>query len=57
MENKKIRMLFYLLIYPLIVCSFTGCKKDVVDSLFKNNSYIECNINGKNVRGEGLRNV
>lgn len=57
MENKKTRILFYLLIYPLIVCSFTGCKKDVVDSLFKNNSYIECNINGKNARGEGLRKM
>lgn len=50
-------MLFSLLIYPLVLCSFAGCKKDVVDSLFKNNSYIECNINGKYARGEGLRKM
>lgn len=46
METRKLECCF-IFDLPLIVCSFTGCKKDVVDSLFKNNSYIECNINGK----------
>ena len=29
----------------LILSSLSGCKKDIVESLLKNNSYVECIIN------------
>ena len=41
----------------LILSSLSGCKKDIVESLLKNNSYVECIINGKCARGEGLRTM
>lgn len=47
--------LIHILIAYLVLFSFISCKKEKLESLFKNKSFIECNINGKFVRGEGLR--
>lgn len=44
--------ILYLLLHSLI-----SCKKDVVESIFKNKSYVECTINGKYAKGEGLRKM
>lgn len=44
--------------YAIVMSStLTSCKKDISDILFpKNNSFVECTINGKRVYGEGVRN-
>lgn len=53
---KNMRLLNNLIFY-LVLFSFSSCKKDVVELLFKNNSFIECKINGTYARGEGLRKM
>ena len=53
----KSTKLMLITILCLILSSLSGCKKDIVESLLKNNSYVECIINGKCARGEGLRTM
>lgn len=53
----KSTKLMLITILCLILSSLSGCKKDIVESLLKNNSYVECIINSKCARGEGLRTM
>lgn len=41
----------------LMILSLGGCKKGLIDKLFENKSFVECNINGVYARGEGLRTL
>ena len=41
----KSTKLMLITILCLILSSLSGCKKDIVESLLKNNSYVECIIN------------
>lgn len=49
--------LMQITILCLVLSSLSGCKKDIVELILKNNSYVECTINGKYARGEGLRKM
>lgn len=53
---KTIQLMYITILY-LILFSLSSCKKDIGESLFENKSYVECNINGKYARGEGLRKM
>ena len=57
LNTLKSTKLMLITILCLILSSLSGCKKDIVESLLKNNSYVECIINGKCARGEGLRTM
>ena len=50
----KSTKLMLITILCLILSSLSGCKKDIVESLLKNNSYVECIINGKCAPGPFL---
>lgn len=51
----KSRTSIFISVSFLIISTFCSCKKGILDSLFKNDSFIECKINGKYAKGEGLR--
>lgn len=56
----KSTQLTHITMLFLLVSALSGCKKDIQEwfkSLYKNKSYVECNINGKYARGEGLREL